>query len=200
MKTVNMIKVTLLIFACSMLFGIPRAQCQQTMPEVMDTGTLGDQLNYIQERTRIYENYRAIREDIFQKMKTNTMDSVSAAKRNINELERLLKVSDTEINSLNGELQKTKDDLALAIENKDTLSFLGMKTSKVSYNLILWSVILALSVLLVLLFLAFYRNYATTVQIRKDLEETREESEAYERIPVSVTKSWLSVTITRLKS
>lgn len=179
MRVVKGVRVAVLIFACSMIIGIPHAAGQQSMPEVMDTGRLGDQLNYIHERTRIYENYRAIREDIFQKMKSNTMDSLSATKRNINELDRLLTRSNTGIDSLTSDLQKTKEDLDLAIKNKNSLTFLGINMSKALYNTIMWSVIIALGVILILVFLTYSRNRIITVQTRKDMEETREEFDAY---------------------
>jgi len=169
MNKIQLIKVTLAIFICSAFSGISVVTGQTTMPEVMDTGTLGDQLNYIHERTRIYENYRAIREDIFQKMRRNTMDSLSDAKVNVNNLDLLL----------NRDLQTTKEDLALAIKNKNSMSFLGNTMSKTYYNTIMWSVIIALIVILVLLFLTFTRNRTITIQIRKDLNEVREEFDEY---------------------
>jgi len=179
MKTIHLIKVAITIFACSFFLEIPIAIGQTTMPEVMDTGKLGDQFNYIHERTRIYENYRAIREDIFQKIRGNAMDSLSAAKLNIDNLDRLLLASNAEIDSLNRGLQKTKDELALAIKNKNSLSFFGITMSKTYYNTIMWTVIIALIALLVLLFLTFSRNRTITVQLRKDLDEVREEFDEY---------------------
>ncbi len=179
MNKIQLIKVTLAIFICSAFSGISVVTGQTTMPEVMDTGTLGDQLNYIHERTRIYENYRAIREDIFQKMRRNTMDSLSDAKVNVNNLDLLLSERSAEIDSLNRDLQTTKEDLALAIKNKNSMSFLGNTMSKTYYNTIMWSVIIALIVILVLLFLTFTRNRTITIQIRKDLNEVREEFDEY---------------------
>jgi len=179
MNKIQLIKVTLAIFICSAFSGISVVTGQTTMPEVMDTGTLGDQLNYIHERTRIYENYRAIREDIFQKMRGNALDSLSDAKVNINNLDLLLSERSAEIDSLNRDLQTTKEDLALAIKNKNSMSFLGNTMSKTYYNTIMWSVIIALIVILVLLFLTFTRNRTITIQIRKDLNEVREEFDEY---------------------
>ncbi len=181
MRTIYLLKVAVLIFTGSLFLGIPVATGQVTMPEVMDTGTLRNQLNYIHERTRIYENYRAIREDIFQKMRSNAMDSLEAAKLNINNLDRLLSESNAEIDSLNRDLQTTKDDLALAIKNKNSLSFLGITMSKIYYNTIMWSVIIALIAILTLLFITFSRNRSITVQLRKDLDEIREEFEEYRK-------------------
>ena len=51
---------------------------QVTMPDVLLKSSLKDQLNYIEEHTIIYENYRAIREDIFQKIKRNVTDTLSS--------------------------------------------------------------------------------------------------------------------------
>ena len=79
MKIIHFIKVALTLFTCSFLLEIPIASCQTAMPEVLDTGTLDNQFTYIHERTRIYENYRAIREDMFQKIRSNAMDSLTAA-------------------------------------------------------------------------------------------------------------------------
>lgn len=151
------------------------------MPEVMDTGTLGDQFNYIHERTRIYENYRAIREDIFQKMKSNALDSLSAVKININNLDLLLSERSAEIDSLNQILHKTKEDLDQAIKNKDTLMFFGIPMRKTLYNTIMWLLVIALAGFLILLVLIYSRNRAITVQLRKDLNEVREEFEEYRK-------------------
>ena len=82
-RPIQFIQTAIMLFLCSFFLSIFTASGQTTMPEVMDTGTLDDQFNYIHERTRIYENYRAIREDIFQKMRGNALDSLSAAQVNI---------------------------------------------------------------------------------------------------------------------
>ena len=177
MKT--MIRAAVLIITCSILLGLPETRSQQRMPEVMDTGKLEDQLNYIHERTLIYENYRAIREDIFQKMRSNAMDSLSVAKENIHELDGLLTDRNNEIDSLNNNLQSTKEELDQAIKNRNSLTFLGISMSKALYNTILWSVIIALAVILVLVFLSYSRNRIITVQTQKDLEEIRGEFDSY---------------------
>ena len=56
------------------------------MPDVLKTGKLNEQLNYIEERTKIYEYYRAIREDMFQQIKKNTLDTLAAANAEITTL------------------------------------------------------------------------------------------------------------------
>lgn len=151
------------------------------MPEVMDTASLREQLDYIQERTRIYNDYRAIREDIFQKMKSNAIDSISQARTVIAGLNEELEESSREIEALNTDLQKAREERDRAIRTKDSLSFLGIQMNKAIYNSIMWIIVLGLAVLAALLFLLFKRTRVVTLQTRKELEETREEYESYRK-------------------
>ena len=64
----------------------PPGICQTDMPDVLQKGSLTEQLNYIEERTRIYDYYRAIREDMWQQIKKNTLDSLAVSKGNISTL------------------------------------------------------------------------------------------------------------------
>ena len=153
----------------------------QTMPEVMDTASLQEQLNYIQDRTRIYNDFRAIREDIFQRMKRNAIDSLRQARGEIAGLNGQLESSDEEISTLNRELEKVKEERDEAIRTKDSFSFLGIQINKILYNTIMWVIVLGLAVLAVILFLLFRRTHAVTLQTRRELENTREEFESYRK-------------------
>ncbi len=155
------------------------AQAQTSTPEVLDTATLQQQLDYMEERMNIYNGYRAVRDDIFLKINKNSLDSLSAAKREISQLEASLATTRSDMASLQRTLQQTSEDRDLAIKNKNSLSFFGIQMNKALYNSILWIIILALVALLVILFLMFKRSFVVTRQTTKDLEETREEFESY---------------------
>lgn len=154
---------------------------QTSMLQVMDTARLGDQLDYIQEHTRIYNDFRAIREDVFQKMKRNTMDSVTRSSREITRLNEMLSTSTKEIQTLNSDLLTVKEERDQAIRNRDSLSFLGIQMNKAVYNTIMWVIVLGLAVLAAILFLFFKRSHVITQQTRKELENTREEFESHKK-------------------
>lgn len=161
------------------LSGIYCTQAQTITPEVLDTATLQQQLDYMEERMNTYNGYRAVRDDIFLKMNKNSLDSLNAAKREIRKLEASLATTKSDMVSLQETLQQTSEDRDLAIKNKNSLSFLGIQMNKALYNSILWIIILALVALLIMLFLMFKRSFVVTRQTTKDLEETREEFETY---------------------
>ena len=42
--------------------------CQAPVQDILPKSTLRDQMNYVQEKTRIYDNNRTIMEDVFQQL------------------------------------------------------------------------------------------------------------------------------------
>ena len=181
MRTTNTTPLATIILICLFsLTGSP-VMAQNTMPEVLNEGTLQEQQDYIQEKTRIYQDFRAIREDIFQKIKRNSLDSLAAAKSDILELENQLRKYGIQIDSLQSELRTTNSNLDEAIKNRDRMSFIGIPVNKALYNSIMWIVIVGLLVLTVVLFLTAKRNITTTIRTKKDLEEIREEFETYRK-------------------
>ena len=152
---------------------------QSAMPDILEQGTLREQMNYIQERTRIYENYRAIREDMFQMIKRNAVDSLSMVKGQVNILAGMNKNLLERIDSLSASLEETKILLDDAVKTKEDIQVFGMNINKNFYNSIMWLIIGILIVLLVLGFLIFKRNLSVMLRNKKDLEELKVAFEAY---------------------
>ena len=159
--------------------GLVNAQVQNPTLEVLDSATLQQQIDHLRQRTNIYNGYRAVRDDIFLKMMRNSLDSLNAAKREINQLESTLSTVRADMASLDQTLQQTTEDRDQAIHAKNSLSLLGIQMNKALYNSIMWIIILGLLVLATIFLMMLKRNFILTRQTSRDLEETREEFEAY---------------------
>lgn len=162
-----------------MSFMTVRGNSQSTMPEVLENGTLIDQMDYIEQRTRIYENYRAIREDLFQKIKKNSLDSLVRAKNEISGLIDTRSQLTARIDSLNSNLEGTREQLDEMTLTKNAVKVFGIEVNKVTYNLVMLSVIGGLLVVLVFGYLAYIRTRAVTVAARKEHEELKQEFDKY---------------------
>lgn len=156
-----------------------RSLCQDDAPEVFKQGSLPEQMKYLNERTRIYENYRAIREDMFQKVTRNFLDSAAKAKNTIKELTAQTGLLDSRIDSLNQRLEAVNQRLDEATRTKDSIRVLGMEVNKMVYNSVMWILLAAAAFLLAVGYLAFRRNRVVTVKTKKDLDDLKEEFEAY---------------------
>lgn len=154
---------------------------QSQPPEIFDSGTLQEQYNYLHERTNIYNNFRAIREDMFQKIRRNSQDSLNAAFREIRLLNQQLTEKNSEIDSLSMSLQTTIEQRDEAVRERDSLFLFGIPMSKTFYNLLLWSIIGGLVIFLVIGFMLYQRTRMITIQKTNDLKELTEEHENYRK-------------------
>ena len=167
--------VAFMVFTCFKVSG------QTTMPDVLIKNPLKEQLNYIEERTRIYENYRAIREDMFQKLKRNISDTLSSANIKIANLHSTVSGLKQTIDSLNSALETTNTRLENITRTKNSIRVLGLEVNKVTYNIIMWLIVIGLAAILTLGFMVFKRNLSVTLNIKKELSELKDEFQSYRK-------------------
>ena len=171
--------VKICIATLFMLTGAITSHCQTDLPEVFTQGTISDQLDYLNDHTRIYENYRAIREDIFRKMSRNTLDTLKYAYNRISELKTYTSILDNQIDSLQKSLEATKTQLEKMTRTKNSIAVLGMEINKTPYNTFTWTIIASLLVLLAIGYLSYRQNRSVTLKTKKDLNELKAEFEEY---------------------
>ena len=148
---------------------------------VLDSASLEDQLSYVNEKTRVYDGFRAIREDVFQKMQKNALDSLNKEKLEVARFNSELREREFQIETLNKNLSRNQSERDQAIRTKDSFIFLGMEVQKGVYNTIMWIIVLGLLVGSVFLFLLFKRSFAVTSQTKSELINIQEEFEEYRR-------------------
>jgi hypothetical protein len=164
-----------------------------TIIAVLDSAAFEVQLEFVHERTRVYNDFRAIREDVFLKMKKNAIDTLRKEKLEVARLNSELTERDFQIEALNSDLSRTKSERDQSIRTKDSFVFLGIQMQKGVYNTIMWITVLGLLSVGVILFLMFKRSFVVTSQtkhelenIQKEYEEQRKRSrEKYEKLVVS---------------
>jgi hypothetical protein len=152
---------------------------QNALPEVFTQGSISDQLKYLDEHTRIYDNYRAIREDMYQITRRNALDTLTKAKARINGLVAQTAVLGNRIDSLNKSLEASGDKLSQATRTKNSIRMLGIEVNKSVYNTVMWTILAALLFFLIAGFLSFKRNHSTTLRTKADLEDLKKEFEDY---------------------
>lgn len=168
-----------ILIIAAMLSIVIKVNGQTTLPVELTKNTIKEQINFIEEHTRIYENYRAIREDLFQQINKNILDSLSAEKNEIDGLNNLISVLNRTNDSLNTLLKTTKTSLQEITVTKNSIRVLGMEINKETYNSIMGIIVAGLLVVLIIGFLAFKRTFMLNINTGKDLKQLRDEFEAY---------------------
>jgi hypothetical protein len=169
----HVLLLSLFITTCAAVTG------QSKMPDELTTGSIRGQIDYLVDHTRIYDNYRAIREDIFRKINSNILDTLSAERNRISLLNDLTAGLNGRVDSLNVVLASTKTQLGDVTATKNKIRVLGLEMNKTAYNTIMWILVGGLVFLLLVGFLIFKRNLVVLLSTEKDLKELKEEFATY---------------------
>jgi hypothetical protein len=162
-------------------FTVINAAGQTAMPNELTTSPIHEQIKYVEEHTRIYDNFRAIREDIYQKINRNVIDTIVAEKNRVAALKILTSDLSGKTDSIYGLLSTARIDLVQATTTKNNIRVLGLELNKRTYNAIMWTVVGGLAFLLGLGFLVFKRNLTVLLRTDKDLKELKDEFAAYKQ-------------------
>jgi len=162
-------------------FTVINAIGQTSMPAELSSSTMQEQINYVEKHTRIYDNFRAVREDIYQKINRNFIDTLLAEKNRVTALKALTSDLNAKTDSLNSLLNTTRIKLEEATTTKNNIRVLGLEIKKGAYNTIMWTIVGGLALLLAIGFLVFKRNLVVLLRTEKDLKELKDEFAAYKQ-------------------
>jgi len=146
---------------------------------VFQKGTITEQFRYIEERTRIYEDYRAIREDMFRTLHQNTIDTLKRLQSAITLLRNESEMLKYSKDSLNNVLETTNADLKKITRTKNSIGVLGVDVGKTAYNTTIWSLIAIMIILLITGYISFKQSRLVTLKTKKDIAELKAEFEFY---------------------
>jgi len=154
---------------------------QGTMPDALVKSSLNEQFKYLDEHTKIYENYRAVREDMFQLTKKNVSDTLSLLNTKIAGLNKTARTLNQTIDTLRKDLGSTKSSLEATTKSKNSISVMGLEVNKAAYNRIMWTILFGLVAALVAGFLVFKRNLTIISNTKKEFQELKDEFETYRK-------------------
>jgi len=154
---------------------------QGTMPDALVKSSLNEQFKYLDEHTKIYENYRAVREDMFQLTKKNVSDTLSLLNTKIAGLNKTARTLNQTIDTLRKDLGSTKSSLEATTKSKNSISVMGLEVNKAAYNRIMWTILFGLVAALVAGFLVFKRNLSIISNTKKEFQELKDEFETYRK-------------------
>jgi chaperonin cofactor prefoldin len=154
---------------------------QATMPDALLKSSLNEQFKYLDEHTKIYENYRAVREDMFQLTKKNVSDTLSLLNTKIAGLNKTARTLNQTIDTLRKDLGSAKSSLEATTKSKNSISVMGLEVNKAAYNRIMWTILFGLVAALVAGFLVFKRNLSIISNTKKEFQELKDEFETYRK-------------------
>lgn len=165
------------------LFTISISAQTETEKETLslNDGTIDNQFEYIIKKSNRYQEYKVVKTNWLYTLKAHTLDSLSALRKDLADTQAIVDTQANEISGLKTNLTDTQGNLDKTNVEKNSMALFGLQMSKTSYNLLMWSIIGALLVLL-LLFIYKFRNSNSVTRITKNnLTDIEEEFEEHRR-------------------
>jgi hypothetical protein len=169
MKLSRLLHVTLLFFIL--------ASFSAKAQTALDSKSVEDKFQHIRERA---DDFNELKWYMY-KLKGQVLDTLTELKSEIIDLNRTIVSRNKKIDSLTSSNSNLQAQLKTAIDEKNSLLFLGIPMTKSSYNILLWSIIFILALVVVLAFILFKRAHLVTAHTKKDLDELKMQFEAFRK-------------------
>jgi C4-dicarboxylate-specific signal transduction histidine kinase len=169
-------KYTALLLITFLYFNQAMGQATSSAQNPVFNGTIEEQFDVLIKNSFPYENFKNIRDNL-PRFRKNTLDSLHALQNQIAEQKTTTENQKTTIDSLQTSLSSMKE----TISQRDNISFLGMSLEKGTYNLIVWSIIVILIILLSFFIQRYKSNFRVAKESKDAADEIREEFEQHRK-------------------
>ena len=185
----NLTKATLLLLLAFFTLQI-QAQTEVAIDDEklsLDSGPIESQFEYLTKKSNGWtdergQRYEVVRVQWIEKIKRNTLDSLKAVHKTLNDTKAVVTKQDDEISKLKTSLNSTQGTLEQTNIEKDSMSLFGIQMSKGGYNTLMWSIIAGLLAFALFFMYKFKNSNTITKEAKKSLAETEEEFEDHRRI------------------
>jgi uncharacterized protein HemX len=147
----------------------------------LDKGPIAGQFDYAIEKSSKYEEYRVVRTNWLYKLKSNVLDSLANLESTISQKDAKIDSLNNQITTLNNNLENTNEKLNKAINQKDSIVFLGSELPKGKYNSIMWGLVLILAAGAAFLFLLFKRSHHLTAEMKEKYSDLEKEYDVHRK-------------------
>jgi len=170
-------KLHLSLFTAILFISISFAQ------KTKDTGetSIRGEFDRLYRVSTNYKEYKVINKEKFLDLKQQVLDSSKASQNLLIEKNNLLKAAKLDNKKNQDLLTLTKLTLETALKKENSISLFGIQLSKFIYNLLLWTLILLLLVLVIYLSFKFQKNNFLTKRAEQNLKNVEYEYEQYRK-------------------
>ncbi|MFV0541622.1 MAG: tRNA (guanine-N1)-methyltransferase [Aestuariibaculum sp.] len=148
----------------------------------LNSGTIDSQFEYVIQKSNNYQDFKVVKKAWLYTLKAHAIDSLNAVHKTLSDTKAIVDIQSNEISSLKQKLSQTQETLDSTNLEKDSMNVLGLQTSKISYNMLMWTIIGVLLLLLLFYIYRFKNSNIVTQKAQKSLTEIEEEFEEHRRV------------------
>jgi hypothetical protein len=179
----NRIRLISLLITLAAFSGIRMNSFSQEAPSkpTLNKGSIESSFTYVIRNASDYEDSKVVKSWWLWTLRAYVLDSLKVYHDSIQNFQILVDVKNHQIDSLKTNLKELNSSLSVAVKERDSLSFLGISMTKLTYNAIMWLIAAILLLAFIIVLLLYKRSNVVTIKTRASLAEIQEEFEAHRK-------------------
>ncbi len=141
--------------------------------------SLDDQFTKVLETSNRYKSHKVIKIELLDAFQKSMRDTIAIWKTTLNEKRTTIASLEARIDSLEANTSKLTEDLAIARKKENGMEVFGAIIAKSLYQIIVWTIIGFLILLVFILFFRYRSSNAITKEANAKLAETEAEFESH---------------------
>lgn len=183
MKLIKYLTFTAILLAFS---STSFSQTPKDDNQTINSGTIDNQFDFLLRKSGNFRGtngqmYEAVKRNMLLTLRANTIDSLKTVYKNLADTKAIVETQAKEITDLKANLSNTQVDLDKTNNEKNNMALFGMQMSKVSYNVLMWSIVGGLLALLLFFIFKFKNSNAVTKNAKHALAEIEEEFDEHRK-------------------
>ncbi len=141
--------------------------------------TLENQFDDVYNSSNNYQDFKVVKRTDLNSLKKSTLDSIAVYKNALAQMQGELESQQIELGLIQTSLKENNEKLQKTEQRENDISFLGIQTSKTAYNSIVWTIIIALAIILFFFVYKFKNSHVVIRETKTKLDELEKEYELH---------------------
>lgn len=141
-----------------------------------------EELKMVIDDSNNFEQYKVVNRNNVYAAIDNVFIEMDSLNAEIKKLKDSIDSQEETIGQLQSELSNSEEQLAEVQNQKDEILFLGLSFTKSSYQLLVWSIIILLVLLVLFLIFQYKRSHLLTKEAKQSLKNLDADYENYKRV------------------
>ncbi len=154
---------------------------QTLITKALANESIKNQFEILTSKSGDFQDFKNLKHANLNKFKANFLDSLKAFDVKYNSTLAKINSQKTEIKELQSNVKIINDNLTLVTAEKDSVGLFGMRMTKNTYNVLLWSIISGLLLTTLLLFYKFRTSNTATKFAKNSFNEIESEFESHKK-------------------
>ncbi|SFB80512.1 hypothetical protein SAMN05421747_101221 [Parapedobacter composti] len=147
----------------------------------LTSGTIDSQFIYLYAISKTQDGIEHVRQANLERIRKNVADSIRALTAEIANLKAKDGDQQAAVDAMTDSVNRLKQELQTAKQEKDSFSFLGIPLQKNLYHLIMWGLVLLLALALAFYIYRYNQSHIVTRNTQKAISELQEEFDQHRK-------------------